>query len=93
MFLLQESVGPDNIEGFEKVATLAAFLASLRDSDMPLNNTEAEHIIRLWDQLEPYDKQPTVFSARHKKKLEKGRFKSPKKSSNLIVPGVDSTKR
>ena len=90
---IEESVGPDNIEGFQKVTALASFLVTLADSQMALTNIQADEIIRLWNDLDDYDKQPTVFSPRHKEKLVKGRFKSPKKRTNLVVPGLDSTKR
>jgi hypothetical protein len=60
------------------VTALANFLVSLTDSDMALTNTQANEIIRLWDHLDAYDKQPTVFSPRHKE------LRDPKDSAKWV---------
>lgn len=86
-------MGPDNIGGFNKVEALATYLVSLTaTSDLSLTNDQALKIIDLWEQLDPYDQGPTTFSPRHRTKAT-GRFKSPKKRANTVVPGVESTKR
>lgn len=52
----QDSVGPDNIGGFDKVEALATYLVSLTStSDVSLTNDQALRIIDLWEQLDPYD--------------------------------------
>ena len=93
MIGLQESTGPDNIQGYGEVHALAAYLVSLRDGNMALSNTQANEIIRLWKSLQEYDQQPTKFPLRHRTTLVKGKFKAPKRRSTNVVPGLDSTKR
>ena len=88
--LLQESVGPDNIEGFGKVNALAEFLVTLKDHSGAVTNQQAAVIIGLWNSLHPYDRQPTKFPPHHRDKLTQGRFKVSKTS---VIPGVDGTKR
>lgn len=89
----QASVGPDNIEGYEKVQALADYLVSLRQGSMALTNSQADEIIRLWNNLHDVDKM-TKFSPRHRTMLTKGKFKASKKrKKNTVTPGLDSTKR
>ena len=59
-------MGLDNISGFNKVETLATYLASLTStSGFSVTNEQALKIIDLWDQLDLYDQGPTTFSPRH----------------------------
>ena len=58
----QESVGPDNVEGYAKVEALATFLASLRfDPSIALTNQQASCIVDLRQDLEDCDKQMMHF--------------------------------
>ncbi|KAK3720982.1 hypothetical protein QZH41_018539, partial [Actinostola sp. cb2023] len=88
----EDSVGPDNVEGYAEVQALAAYLVSLRDGNMALMNTQATEILQLWNNLHEYDRRPTTFAPRHRTQLVKGRFKAPKRRSTNVVPGLDSTK-
>lgn len=90
---VEPSVGPDNIEGYDKVQALAAYLVSLRDGSVSLTDTQATEIIRLWNNLHEYDKRPTTFSPRHRTELVKGRFKVPKRRTTCVIPGLESTMR
>lgn len=81
------------MEGYGEVQALAAYLVSLREENMALSNTQANEIIRLWNNLHDYDKQPTSFAQRHRTSLQKGKFKAPKRRSTTVVPGLDSTRR
>ena len=86
-------MGPGNVGGFNKVESLATYLVGLTSiSVISLTNDQASRIIGLWEQLDPYNKGTTTFSPRHRTKAT-GRFKSPKKRANTVVPGVESTKR
>ena len=87
---LQESVGPDGIEGYGRVTAFAEFLLRL-ETCASLTNAQARKVIELWSNLSSHDKTPITFAARHHSRLTQGRFKSSKLSSS--VPGVDSTKR
>ena len=74
--------------------TLASYLFTLRDQEAPLSNDQAEHIMRLWNDLSDFDKQPTVPLPRHKSRLTKGSTTTFKlRAKNSCVPGVDSVKR
>lgn len=91
----KDSVGPDNIGGFDKVEALASYLVSLVPADntaISLTNDQATKVISLWNQLDQYDKRPTKFSPRHRTKAS-GRFKATKKRQSIVVPEVESTKR
>ncbi len=85
-------MGPQNVGGFHKVDELATYLVSLSTSGSALTNEQAARIVELWKNLEAYDQRPTSFSPRHRTKAT-GRFKSPKKRHNIVVPGAESTKR
>ena len=87
---VQESVGPDGVEGCRRVTALAEFLLQL-ETCASLKNAQARKVIELWSNLSYYDKKPIPFATRHRSRLTQGRFKSSKSSS--FVPGVDSTKR
>ncbi|KAK6485061.1 hypothetical protein HHUSO_G12986 [Huso huso] len=75
-----DSVGPDNIPGYGRVQDLAEYLTM----------EEASEIISLWEALDEYDKQRTVYSPGHQACITKGRFRSTKKT---VAPGVESTRR
>ena len=95
IFFCKDSVGPDNIGGFDRVEALASYLVSLVPADntaISLTNGQATKIVSLWIQLDQYDKRPTKFSPRHHTKVS-GRFKAPKKRQSIVVPWVESTKR
>ncbi|KAL1265444.1 hypothetical protein QQF64_003471 [Cirrhinus molitorella] len=85
-----DSVGPDNIEGYGAVQDLAEFLVSLRDHRLALTGEECAKIITLWQALGEYDKKKTVYPPRHQTALKQGRFRATKK---IVAPGVESTKR
>ena len=86
---LQESVGPDGLEGYGQVTDLAEFLVEL-ETCLHLTNAQARKCIQLWEKLSPHDKKPITFPPRHRARLTQGRFKSSKSS---VAPGVDSTRR
>ena len=86
-----DSVGPKNIPGYDRVVSLADFLVSLKDSLGALTHQQAAQVITLWANLSQYDKQPIAFPPRHQPQLTQGRFKAAKKST--VFPGVDSTRR
>ncbi|XP_026110190.1 uncharacterized protein LOC113083135 [Carassius auratus] len=85
-----DSVGPDNIEGYGAVQDLAEFLVSLRDHRLALSGEECIKIISLWQALGEYDKKKTIYPPRHQTHLKQGRFRATKK---IVAPGVESTKR
>lgn len=87
----EDSVGPSNISGYDKVVALADFLVSLKDSSGALTHQQTSTIIKLWNELSEYDRKPITFPARHQPQLVDGRFKASKKST--VVPGLDSTRR
>ncbi|XP_076876832.1 uncharacterized protein LOC143526077 [Brachyhypopomus gauderio] len=85
-----DSVGPDNIEGYRAVQNLADYLVTLKDHSFALSLEESSHIITLWQALSDYDKQRMVYAPRHQATLNKGRFRVTKK---IVAPGVESTRR
>lgn len=87
----EDSVGPSNIPGYDRVVALADCLVSLKDSSGALNYHQASMIIKLWSNLSEYDRKPIAFPPRHQPQLVQGRFKAAKKST--VVPGLDSTRR
>ena len=92
--MLQDAVGPHNIGGYVDVDRLAAYLYSLSDQKQPLSNNQVDHILKLWNHLSEFDRQPTVPSPRHQLRLTKGSVTTFKvRSKSSCVPGVDSVKR
>ncbi|XP_078805338.1 uncharacterized protein LOC110014613 [Oryzias latipes] len=85
-----DSVGPDNVEGYGAVQELADFLVGLRHNNLVVTAEESNRIVSLWQSLGDYDKQKTVYSQRHQAHLKQGRFRATKK---IVAPGVESTKR
>ena len=65
---------------------LASYLVDLTSNanNLSLTNIQAADIIKLWNQLDPYDKSPATFSPRHCTKAT-GRFKSPKKRHSVVL--------
>jgi hypothetical protein len=91
---LQESIGPDNIPGYNKVQALAKFLVDLTDKENKvITGTEAATIIDLWNDLDPFDRRPTLYAPLHSRELVKGRFKNPKSFRTETIPGVHSVRR
>ncbi|XP_057184273.1 uncharacterized protein LOC130550779 [Triplophysa rosa] len=85
-----DSVGPENIEGYGAVQDLSEFLVSLREHRLALTGEECVKIITLWQALGEYDKRKTIYSPRHQTTLKQGRFRATKK---IVATGVESTKR
>ncbi|CAL8292404.1 unnamed protein product [Arctogadus glacialis] len=85
-----DSVGPDNVEGFQAVQDLTVFLFKLKEHSLALSREEADEIISLWNCLSDFDKCRTVYPPRHQDTLAHGRFRTSKKA---VAPGVESTKR
>ena len=75
ILFVQESVGPDGVEGYGCVTALAEFLLQL-ETCASLTNAQARKVIELWSKLSSYDKKPITFTARHRTRLTQGRFKS-----------------
>jgi hypothetical protein len=75
------------IEGWDKVDQLAAVLIDAKG--LSLTNAEAEHIIRLYEDLSDYDKRPLVYS--RSLKSPKGRFARSKNQSGHV--GQEAMKR
>ena len=88
VLFFQDSVGADNVPGYDKVEKLADTLVSLTSEDT-ISNAKVLIIVRRWKQLSEYDRLPITFSPRYKDKLT-GRFKA--KATN-VVPGVENTRR
>lgn len=89
MPLFQDSVGPNGVAGFDAVQKLSSYLVSLA-SESSLTNQQADEIIRLWNDLSPYDRQRVNYPARHQERILTGRFARCK---TAVTPGVDSVKR
>ena len=92
--IFQPTSDRHGIPGFTQVEFLADYLYSLRNQDLALTHDQASHIVRLWDLLTDFDKQPTVPSPRHSLRLTKpstSTYKSRNKQS--VVPGVDTVNR
>ncbi|XP_019626538.1 PREDICTED: uncharacterized protein LOC109471641 [Branchiostoma belcheri] len=85
----EECHGPDGAAGYQHVQTLAKALVSLRTLTC-LPDSKVEELVKLWERLPDSDKERLSYSARHQKKLSKGRFKATKSSS---IAGVESVKR
>ncbi|KAL9972678.1 hypothetical protein ACROYT_G019034 [Oculina patagonica] len=79
-------------DSVDTTVSLLNMKATSGSSDLSLTNEQEARIIELWNKLEPYDKRPTNFSLRHHTKVT-GQFKLPKKRDNIVVQGVESTKR
>lgn len=83
---MQESIGPDNIPGYDKVHALAKFLVDLTDKENKvITCTNASTIIALWNDLDPFDKRPTIYAPLHSRELVKGRLKNPKSFRTLYL--------
>ncbi|XP_041467716.1 uncharacterized protein LOC121418076 [Lytechinus variegatus] len=78
------------IPGYDRVTALGNYLLKLRGDDHLMSSRDAKQIVKLWNELDPYDKQ-VRRPARHQEKLTKGRFKA--KGTSPVVPGIESTQR
>jgi len=87
-YFFPDSVGPDNIAGFRHVDALCEYLLKL-DGVKGLSLTE---VIRLWLNLNDYDKKKIIYVKRHQERLLQERFRYSKKKKN-VTPGVESTTR
>ena len=67
---------------------MANYLVCLRDQERPLDNGQADTILKLWAALSDYDKRPAVFSPRFSSMSPRGGLK-PLKST--VAPGVEAT--
>ncbi|XP_078799394.1 uncharacterized protein LOC144990230 [Oryzias latipes] len=56
-----DSVGPDNVEGYGAVQELADFLVGLRHNNLVVTAEESNRIISLWQSLGDYDLKKTVY--------------------------------
>ncbi|KAH3826003.1 hypothetical protein DPMN_022262 [Dreissena polymorpha] len=73
---------------------LAEYLFHLKDKESKaITNAEADHIVKLWCKMSPYDQSPSKYKDRHQTQLIKGRFKAPKTTRIQLVPGVQSVRR
>ncbi|KAH3826020.1 hypothetical protein DPMN_127909 [Dreissena polymorpha] len=87
-------ISSDSMPGYTQVEYLADYLYSLRSQTLSLTPDQMDHIVRLWDLLTDYDKQPTVPSPRHSSRLTKvstSTYKARNKQS--VVPGTDTVNR
>lgn len=78
------------IGGWNHVAHLADYLVALQG--LSLSSLQVDAIVKLYDNLDDFDKQRTTFSPRCRNKQTQGRFKTSRKRCN-VTPGVESTKR
>ncbi|XP_027893170.1 uncharacterized protein LOC114156844 [Xiphophorus couchianus] len=91
--MFSQGLDEAGVPGLDKVDSLAEYLVELRSkTSLVLTNQEVSCIVALWQNLLEFDKQRTVFAARHQERLNTGRFRSPKKRQEF-TPGVESVKR
>nr|XP_054759301.1 uncharacterized protein LOC129265320 [Lytechinus pictus] len=76
--------------GYDRVKALVNYLLKLRGDDHLMSSRDAKQIVKLWNELDPYDQQ-VRRPAPHQEKLTKGRFKA--RGTSLVVPGIESTQR
>jgi hypothetical protein len=55
----QESVGPDDIPGYDKVEALAEFFVNIPDFGA-LANSQVDQVEEFWEAMMEYNKRPTV---------------------------------
>ena len=80
-------MGPDNVRSYQHVVALVDYLYNVRER----YSLVVTNIIRLWNNLTPYDQAPSKFKDNFHQ-LIKGRFKAPK-TARFDVSGVQSVKR
>lgn len=85
----QESVGPDNIPGYDKIQALASYLVTLRFHTY-LSTFEVHKLEGLWNALHEHDKARVIYHSRHQIRQVAGRFRV---SKTTVAPGVDSVRR
>jgi len=83
-----ESVEPPT--GREAVDCLAAYLMTL-DTESFLTNWQTQIIVRLWSQLDDYDKRRVTYKLRFQRRLASGSFRRVK--TPRVVPGIESMRR
>ncbi|KAL0963741.1 hypothetical protein UPYG_G00310350 [Umbra pygmaea] len=89
----QVAVDVQNIQGMDRVDSLAEYLVGLRnETGQTLSNQQTTTIVSLWQNLLPYDQQKVAYAARHQARLTVGRFKAPKRRAEF-TPGVESMTR
>ncbi|KAK2151156.1 hypothetical protein LSH36_374g04023 [Paralvinella palmiformis] len=82
----QESNHQEHVED-----ALCEYLLKLDDvKGLSLTDGQASKVIRLWLNLNDYDKKRIIYAKRHKERLVQGRFRCSKKN---VTPGVESTTR
>ncbi|XP_052268731.1 uncharacterized protein LOC127870114 [Dreissena polymorpha] len=90
----EDSIGPNRVAGYGHVMDLAEYLFHLKDKESKaIANAEADHIVKLWSKMSPYDQSPSKYKDRHQIQLIKGRFKASKTSRIQLVPGVQSVRK
>ncbi|XP_071950329.1 uncharacterized protein [Antedon mediterranea] len=79
---LEDSTGLDSIPG--------CYLMQFKEDSEVISQSHAEHVTKLWNNLDAYDKT-VKRKARHHDYLTKGRFKKSK--TTAVIPGVESTRQ
>ncbi|KAK2145310.1 hypothetical protein LSH36_688g00005 [Paralvinella palmiformis] len=75
-----DSVGPDTITGFQHIDALCEYLLKLVDDEgLSLTDNQASEVIRLWLNLDDFDKNKIIYGKRHRELLVQGRFLYSKK--------------
>ena len=85
-----DSVGPRNIPGYNRVEALADYLFQFRHKSGVITQSQADRIIQLWNALHSYNKI-VGRKPHHQPKLTQGKFKQSK--GMTVIAGVDSTRR
>ena len=76
-----EAVDADSVSGLGAVDALVECLIGLRKARV-LSNQQALQIIRLWENLDPYDRQPSRFTPRTTARKDVGRSGRAAANSN-----------
>ena len=72
-----DAVDAHNVAGLGAVDALVEYLVGLRKARV-LSNQQALDIIRLWNNLDPYDRQTSHFTLRTTARKDAGRFRRSK---------------
>ena len=79
-FPFLDSVGPDNITGFQHIDALCEYLLKLVDLEgLSLTDNQASEVIHLWLNLDDFDKKIIIYGKCHRELLVQGRFLYSKK--------------
>ena len=85
-YFFPDSVGPDNIAGFRHVDALCEYLLKLDGvKGLSLTDSQVSEVIRLWLNLNDYDKKKIIYVKRHQERLVQGRFHCSKKKKNVFL--------